>query len=1065
MTEIVDDKSLNAELARLDAAGNGSKRFGYLAKLIRRLTWRIFRPYHAHNLSLVVALQERNQRLEEALTRIQTAAEGLQWQVDHLKEGQVKSQGISDGLQWQLDHLKIAQEQGKASADGLQWQIDHLKIAQEQGQTSADGLQWQIDHLKIAEAQGKTSADGLQWQINEINGRFHGVNAHLDETRALYGHLADEMPKFVAPILELKRELAEADNRARRATEDVDAVLQELRVLGQRITGIESGMEPATLLEGLKPDINTLSERIQGLQGQMHDVNGRFTGVNAHLDETRARYDDLANEINSRFHGVNAHLDETRALYGNLANEVSGRFHGVNAHIDETRALYGHLADEMPKFVAPILDFKRELGEADNRSRQAAEVIEAVLQELRVLAQRVSGMENGPDPVALIQGLKPDIASLSERIETLQGQVEQLKLEQAHDHISAEGLQGQIHEINQRFHGVNAHLDETRALYGHLADEMPKFVAPVLEFKRELADADSKARQALVDVDATMQELRALAKRVSGIENGPDPIEAVEALKPGITAIHQQLDGLGARLDETRELYTQLSDDFELTKKESTTTADRISALEAIEPDNTAIEELHARIDNMKSLLEETRETIEGAALEALKPDITAIHQKLDGLDVRVDETRELYSQLTSDIESAKKENTTAVDRINALEAIEPAPREDLNAVREEASAAALALESKLANFETLTQRLGDLESIISPLSNSDRIPLSERLLEMSDKISDVEAKLRDLGQQTETLHTDHSTTQLTLAQIDELKSRLVELGTDLAQIRAENEGVSDQIRAVGEETRTATELAENATEIARSASNSSPYFMANTDDGIFLFKSGDLIAKVVAETGRWDSHIIALMDDLIKTRAGVAIDVGAHVGTMTMAMAHRFKEVHSFEPNDFTFKMLSANVALNNVKNVTLHNYPLFSKSLKMSLAAEDMQEGPLPFDRDGHFIKQDKVNLGGLSFSEKGTDAFTHTARTLDSLNITGVDFLKIDAQGADGEVLMGALETINTCRPVVVFEWEEHLSKNYSCDLDKVRVKLAKIGYSLQVLYSHNDKQSDYVAYSLK
>ena len=83
------------------------------------------------------------------------------------------------------------------------------------------------------------------------------------------------------------------------------------------------------------------------------------------------------------------------------------------------------------------------------------------------------------------------------------------------------------------------------------------------------------------------------------------------------------------------------------------------------------------------------------------------------------------------------------------------------------------------------------------------------------------------------------------------------------------------------------------------------------------------------------------------------------------------------------------------------------------------------------------------------------------MDSYEFENISFIKIDVQGADGEVLMGALQTIQRCMPIVVFEWEDQLAVNFSVTLDVIKRELSALGYGLSVLKAHNEKQIDYIA----
>jgi len=230
---------------------------------------------------------------------------------------------------------------------------------------------------------------------------------------------------------------------------------------------------------------------------------------------------------------------------------------------------------------------------------------------------------------------------------------------------------------------------------------------------------------------------------------------------------------------------------------------------------------------------------------------------------------------------------------------------------------------------------------------------------------------------------------------------------------------------------------------------------------GLMLLKAGDYASDVVARTGEWDHHITAVMDEVARTRQGAAVDVGAHIGLLTVAMARRFTRVLSFEPNRFNYALLVANVALNALGNVRCVNGALFSRAADLSLATEAQQEIPVPLRADGDFDGTGASNLGAYVFSEQGSGLFATHAVTLDSLRLDDLAFLKIDAQGADGEVITGAAETIRRCRPVIVFEWEALLSRHFSVSLEEVTSLLSSASYRLEVLKVHNEKQTDYLA----
>lgn len=136
-------------------------------------------------------------------------------------------------------------------------------------------------------------------------------------------------------------------------------------------------------------------------------------------------------------------------------------------------------------------------------------------------------------------------------------------------------------------------------------------------------------------------------------------------------------------------------------------------------------------------------------------------------------------------------------------------------------------------------------------------------------------------------------------------------------------------------------------------------------------------------------------------------------------------------------------------------------SKAVQLSLGKPEDQEIPLPIKLIKEFDGVEASNLGAYSFTEDGTGIFPATARTLDSYALEDVAFLKIDTQGADGEIVRGALDTIRRCQPVVVFEWEEHLSRKYETSKEDVMRLFQEVDYNVDILKQTNEKQSDYIA----
>ena len=135
--------------------------------------------------------------------------------------------------------------------------------------------------------------------------------------------------------------------------------------------------------------------------------------------------------------------------------------------------------------------------------------------------------------------------------------------------------------------------------------------------------------------------------------------------------------------------------------------------------------------------------------------------------------------------------------------------------------------------------------------------------------------------------------------------------------------------------------------------------------------------------------------------RDATALDLGANIGNHSLFFADHFKQVHAFEPNERTFKVLALNAEL--VGNVTCHQIGL-SDTAGMA------------------FFRVNPGNIGAsrvVASPEPGTSEVRLT--TLDALacGLADIKLIKVDVEGHDYAALVGAKETILTHKPIILFE----------------------------------------------
>jgi FkbM family methyltransferase len=156
-------------------------------------------------------------------------------------------------------------------------------------------------------------------------------------------------------------------------------------------------------------------------------------------------------------------------------------------------------------------------------------------------------------------------------------------------------------------------------------------------------------------------------------------------------------------------------------------------------------------------------------------------------------------------------------------------------------------------------------------------------------------------------------------------------------------------------------------------------------------------------------------------------LDIGAHIGRYALEIAKAVGEkglVIAIEPQPENYACLVKNIRLNKFENITALNVAGWDKDCKMEL-----------------------FSTGGSSPSLKwnhGLGGFMVEARVLDNL-VKGikVDWIKIDVEGAEYEVLRGLENTLRKCQPKVILE-------TFNVNREKVEKFMTRLGYSLMPIY---------------
>jgi FkbM family methyltransferase len=158
--------------------------------------------------------------------------------------------------------------------------------------------------------------------------------------------------------------------------------------------------------------------------------------------------------------------------------------------------------------------------------------------------------------------------------------------------------------------------------------------------------------------------------------------------------------------------------------------------------------------------------------------------------------------------------------------------------------------------------------------------------------------------------------------------------------------------------------------------------------------------------------HEDEIIEHFNPKQGDIVVDVGAHIGRYTIIASKRVGEngkVIAIEAHPGNYEMLNRNIKLNGLTNVMTLNYAVYSKETKIKLF--------LPGEKSNRTIYNTLISSRATD-EEKFVEV---NANTLDNLLQQGgisdaeVNWIKIDVEGAELEVLKGAHDTMSNSKNI--------------------------------------------------
>ena len=219
--------------------------------------------------------------------------------------------------------------------------------------------------------------------------------------------------------------------------------------------------------------------------------------------------------------------------------------------------------------------------------------------------------------------------------------------------------------------------------------------------------------------------------------------------------------------------------------------------------------------------------------------------------------------------------------------------------------------------------------------------------------------------------------------------------------------------------------------------------------NGIATIESDLCISKWVRESGRLDhdQNMLPLLKPFIPLH-GVVCDIGAFIGDHTIFYSNAVGEkgkVYAFEPSKEAFECLDYN--LNYKPNTFVYNMAL--GNTKGYVSTNEVE---------------DNAGMNFITESEKGVILDT-LDNFVENNNITQIDFIKIDVEGYELEVLKGAEKSINKFKPTLLIELNDLTLYRAGISRKDIFDFLDKNGYIYRNIYKEkgiDEYQMDLISY---
>jgi FkbM family methyltransferase len=196
------------------------------------------------------------------------------------------------------------------------------------------------------------------------------------------------------------------------------------------------------------------------------------------------------------------------------------------------------------------------------------------------------------------------------------------------------------------------------------------------------------------------------------------------------------------------------------------------------------------------------------------------------------------------------------------------------------------------------------------------------------------------------------------------------------------------------------------------------------------VIKSDTRITEEIQQLGHWEFNqlleILNIYEQFYSGRYGTMLDIGCNIGSWTLPLARRYQQntILAVDCQPLAVDCVAQTIGLNSLTNVRVDCCAISNRCRQTSTNKINYNWG---------------ANFGAYEFEPPArnsdfngtlsTESINIEIKTIDSLDLSDVVFIKLDIEGMEYQALQGAVDTIHRCRPFIVFE--NHKTDRASAD----------------------------------